>query len=124
MLVVEADADEDLVAITAEALRGEGWTVLSAGSVDEALGTAQEVAVDVVLADLKIDRPTGLELEQAFQRVLALSRIPFVFMTGYAPHTKDLPGKSVLLKPFSLEALCAALVSATAAGTSRRARDA
>ena len=52
--------------LLSEILRGEGFTVLTAGSAAEARQCLEEQAFDVVLTDLRMETPTaGFEVVQA-----------------------------------------------------------
>lgn len=98
VLIVEDQ--EDFRLTLAEILQLDGWRALVAASVDEALAVAQRGGIDVVLCDVILPRKRGPELQRAFAADPALVNVPFVFMTGHAPHAEELAPSRVLLKPF------------------------
>ncbi len=103
VLIVEDQ--EDFRLTLAELLRLDGWTALVAASVDEALEVAHRGGVDIVLCDVILPGKRGPELQRAFAAQPALAAVPFVFMTGYAPHAEELAPAPVLLKPFPIDRL-------------------
>lgn len=96
----------------ADILQLEGWTALTAETVDDAWATACSVHIDVVLCDVLLLGSTGLDLKTKFAGDSKLSAIPFVFMTGYPRHVDQLAPAHVLLKPFSIETLRQTLLKA------------
>jgi len=109
VLIVEDQ--EDFRLTLAEILRLDGWRAFVAGSVDEALAVAQRGGIDVVLCDVILPSKRGPELQRAFAVDPALVDIPFVFMTGHAPHAEQLAPTPVLLKPFVIDRLVETLAS-------------
>jgi two-component system, NtrC family, C4-dicarboxylate transport response regulator DctD len=114
VLIVEDQ--EDFRLTLADILRLDGWTAFVAASVDEALAVAQRGGIDIVLCDVILPRKRGPELRQAFAVDPALVGIPFVFMTGHAPHAEQLAPSTVLLKPFPFDRLAETLARVLAGG--------
>lgn len=80
ILLVE---DEVPIAInTAEVLDGYGFKVVVAYSAEEAVETAREEAIDLVLMDIDLGRGEKDGAEAA-QRILELRNVPVVFVTGH-----------------------------------------
>jgi len=105
VLIVEDDAD--LLAAISDGLVDEGWTVLGAGSVGEALELTRTRQVDVVLSDLRLADGDGQEIFRACQA--GAGGQPVVFMTGLPLPERDLDGSTVLTKPFDLAQAAIAL---------------
>lgn len=110
VLIVE---DHDDFRITlAELLQRHGWKVLSASTLDEAWKAAHAEPVDVVLCDVLLRGVTGVAVKTRFATDSESAAVPFVFMTGYAPHIEELAPDRVLLKPLVMDVLHDALVAA------------
>jgi CheY-like chemotaxis protein len=116
VLIVE---DDPIIALDFEdTILGFGVkTVRTAGSVARALAMIADRAPDFALLDV------GLVREKSFavaERLDAL-KIPFVFVTGYGAHGAFPPafaGKPTLSKPYSTDALHAALKCRSGGGAS------
>ena len=117
VLIVEDH--EDFRLTLAEILRLDGWRAFVAAGVDEALEVAQRGGIDIVLCDVIMPRKRGPELQRAFALDPALVRIPFVFMTGHAPHAEELAPVPVLLKPFVIDRLAEMLARVLAGRADR-----
>ncbi len=107
--ILLVEDDPDVRASLSRILRSLGYRVLQAAQGQEALGTLQEIHVDLVLSDYHLPDRTGLELA----RDLGLEglRLPFLLITGYeleeppdAPLVTD-----VLRKPVDVERLSQAI---------------
>ena len=108
MLLVEDD--NEVAALTREMLSSLGFSVIHVSSPAAALGAlANGRSVDIVLSDIMM--PGGMS-GLDFARELRVRRpgLPIVLTTGYAEAAASMDGNefSVLLKPYSLEALAAA----------------
>jgi CheY-like chemotaxis protein len=110
-LLVEDDAE--LAALTREMLAYLGFEVILAASAAAALGAlANARRIDVVLSDIMMPGGTsGLELGREIRRRQPGLRI--VLTTGYSEAAAGMDGAefTLLLKPYSLEALSRALGS-------------
>src|SRR5215467_9868401 len=105
--------DNSIIAIhVEEMLLGFGIaTVRSASRVKDALAAIEERMPDFAVLDVDL----GNENCFAVAERLADAGVPFVFSTGYGEHTSypaRFAGVQKLLKPYSQEALHAALVAA------------
>jgi CheY-like chemotaxis protein len=109
LLVVE---DETIVSFLLEdMLKDLGCsTVLHAGRVQEALALLRERRPDAVVLDVNV----AGEYAYPVAAHLAEAQIPFVFTTGYGRSgiPSDWASRPVIQKPFSIEALAAALRAA------------
>lgn len=107
VLIVEDH--EDFREVLSETLRMEGWATVLAKNAEEAIQAAKRAVVHVVLTDVILPSISGIALEQAFYGDPALADIPFVFMTGFAPHLDEVGRHRALMKPFQMTDLCALL---------------
>ena len=109
ILLVEDDAP--LRALTKRVLVGQGYRVLDAASIDEAMVVFEEHkdAVDVVFTDLMLaEGQSGGQL--ASELIQLMPGLRFVFTSGYSPETYGQgvvlePGTNFLPKPYSLRQL-------------------
>jgi PAS domain S-box-containing protein len=107
VLVVE---DEPPVRrVTRKMLEAHGFRVLEAGSAAEALRRVKEDdAVDLVLTDVVMPHMSGTELAAAVGAVKP--HLPLVLMSGYADAQRSPPpGRNVVQKPFTADALLASI---------------
>ena len=107
--VLIVDDDQDFGELLAEQLRLEGWTVFVALRAQDAVSTARRMRVDVVLTDVVLPPGTGMALEQTFKADPLLAAVPFVFMSGWAPHLEAVGRDRAVLKPFEISDLCGVL---------------
>ena len=77
LVVVES---KRTVSLLTQALAAEGWSVLAAGSGEEALAIAAAQTVDVIVCDLHMPRLDGLEVMRRLHAVD--DAVPFVMLTG------------------------------------------
>jgi PAS domain S-box-containing protein len=112
VLVVEDE--ESVRQFATRVLRQCGYGVMAAANAKEALSILErrEERIDMLLTDIVMPGLSGMELAE---RLRAMHPdIKVLYMTGYAPSTirahGDLePGKGLLVKPFSPEALSQAV---------------
>lgn len=105
ILVVE---DNDLVlSVASEMLRDAGYDVHVAGDAATALALAAACVLDVLLCDLVLRGPGGIETARRI--VTAQPGVRVVFMSGHGDAVLrargQLPGSSVLRKPFNQDEL-------------------
>lgn len=120
VLVVD---DDSLVRTVAErALEEAGCTVMDASDGAHALEILErgEIAIDLVLTDIRMPRLDGLELGRRIAQMTA--PVPVVYMSAEVPDTVvngsvDFTLAPFLLKPFSIGALVAAVIGLLGTGT-------
>ena len=103
ILIVEDN--DNLRNVLHRALEGKGFSVLSASDGAEALrlGHQHDGAIDLVVSDIVIPRPNGLELSERIRA--ARPETKFLFITGFGdrfPELRELikHGTNILEKPF------------------------
>ena len=110
VLVVD---DEPLVLeAVADMLTSEGYTVLVAGSADEALQILADGAhLDLIVSDVRMPKKDGFSLAVEVRQTHP--GLPFVFITGYmlSPERDAALGR-VLWKPFKPKELIEAVEQA------------
>ena len=78
--ILHLDDEDSIRQIVAEALTGEGYRVLSAGTPGEALMIARSEALDLIISDLQLDEADGLK---TVARLLELRPgTPVILLTG------------------------------------------
>jgi len=104
ILIVE---DEKILRISlADALRGEGYTVLAVSDGEEALSTIRQGAFSLIITDIRLPNIGGMEiLRQSLQMSPAT---PVVMMTGYgnikdAVESMRIGAFDYITKPFDLD---------------------
>jgi len=75
------DDEEMSCFFLSQSLRKEGYEILTAGSVAEALGLVQEYPLDLALVDLMLPDGDGLTILQAVK--LQSAALPVIIFTGY-----------------------------------------
>jgi CheY-like chemotaxis protein len=114
--VLLVEDDRDVSALTREMLSSLGFSVTHVSSAAAALGAlADSRSIDVVVSDIMMPGGvSGVQLAREIRR--RKSHLPILLTTGYVEAASGLESGEfeLLLKPFSLEALAAALgVAAT-----------
>jgi two-component system, response regulator PdtaR len=101
-MVAVVEDDEPLADNLAEALRGRGFTAITANSVDEAKAIGQ-VEPFAALVDLRLP---GAEYGEAMEQIEArFSGVPQVVITAYGEGRLPVAAHSVFKKPFQTEQL-------------------
>lgn len=94
VLLVEDDAE--LLAAISDGLVAEGWKVLAATSVSQALELSAGHAIDIVLSDMGLADGDG----EALRRPFIAAGLPVVLMTGSSLRERETGPSSILIKPF------------------------
>jgi len=112
--VLVAEDNERLAAMIAPERAGAGYDVVIAYDGYSALALAVEQRFDALLTDLLMPGLTGDAVAERARRVHP--ELPVLLMTAFhGADVLDLPWAAVIRKPFNLDALVAALDSATLA---------
>ena len=110
-LIIE---DEPLIAMAIEdVLRASGYTSFDfAVCAEEAISAASSRCPDLITSDVVLKPGNGID---AIEAICGKSPTPVIFITGNAEQVyKRLPNYMVLQKPFSEDALTAAVQSVAA----------
>ena len=106
--ILVVDDDPGLRELLAEELGGADYRVLTAASADEAIERIGRDAVDVVVTDLRMPGPSGVDLCRDVVRLFP--EVPVILMTGFG--SMDAAVEAIragaydfLTKPFETEAL-------------------
>ncbi|HBZ56783.1 MAG TPA: hypothetical protein DEO88_15380, partial [Syntrophobacteraceae bacterium] len=104
--VLLVDDEEMIRKLTAEVLRGCGYTVMAAGHGEEAIRMCSDCdhPVDLLITDLVMPGMNGLELAERLN--LLIPSLKVLYMSGYATRSIDQGkilkvGRNFLQKPFS-----------------------
>ncbi len=113
-LVVEDDADQR--ELVREVMEYAGWTVEVAEDGIAALGRIRHVRPDVIILDLRMPAPDGVELLKLLRSTELGRRIPVVVTTGASvdEDVREL-ASAVLVKPFEPATLTGAIGAALTA---------
>jgi CheY-like chemotaxis protein len=103
--ILHVDDDPQIRLLMAGSLQEFGYTVVTAGTVKEALQLATGMAFDLFILDVRLPDGTGVELCQLLRRLQ--SNAPIVYYTGYADETSQKEalskcGDAYLRKPVSI----------------------
>ncbi len=106
--ILLVDDDEVLRQVLRRVLTRDGYHVVEAASVAEALERAREQTPTLGLVDLRLPDGDGVELAQQLQQ--QVGRFPLILMTAYPLRLRDQPELSkgfahVLTKPLNLDEL-------------------
>jgi DNA-binding response OmpR family regulator len=124
--VIVADDDEEMRAAVAAALNADGWTTVEACDGEELLDLirislgAHWLRPDVVVADVRMPKLSGLGVLQALKR--ANWRLPFILITAVSDESIDmlanrLGAVDVLRKPIEVGVLVNAIRNAALPST-------
>jgi signal transduction histidine kinase len=110
--VLLVEDDQEVAALTRELLSSLGFSFIHVASAEAALGAlANERGIDVVVSDIMMPGGvSGLQLAREIRR--RHPGLPILLTTGYVESASDMADGEfdLLLKPYTLESLAAALV--------------
>jgi CheY-like chemotaxis protein len=112
ILLVEDDPDTLSFMVTW--LEAEGYRIRTAGNGSEALEILRQEVPNVMVVDLMMPIMDGAELRRCQQKMPAVSRVPFVLVSGThdpARIAKDLGITDVFSKPFDADRLLGIVAS-------------
>src|ERR1051326_7324337 len=108
------DDEEWLREMMLLALRQRGFDVIEAGDGEAGIQTARRELPDLILCDVNMDKVDGYLTLSSLRSEPTTASIPFILMTGLADqagmrHGMELGADDYLPKPFTIEALYAAV---------------
>jgi len=124
--VLLIDDDRSLLLGLEAILKRSGYHVLTATNGDDGLYLAEQHRPDVIVCDVMMPPPNGLEVRRALARKPYLAPTPFIFLTARVSQADkvygiDLGADDYITKPFDREELLARIRSVLRrAETSRR----
>lgn len=124
--VLLIDDDRSLLLGLEAILKRSGYHVLTSTNGDDGLFLAEQHRPDVIVCDVMMPPPNGLEVRRALARKPHLAAIPFIFLTARVSQADkvygiDLGADDYITKPFDREELLARIRSVLRrAETSRR----
>jgi DNA-binding response OmpR family regulator len=106
------DDEPNLLLGLAAIMQRAGYLVYKAGNGSEGLRLAQEQLPDIIVSDVMMPPPNGLELRKRLSQDSTTAQIPFIFLTARLAQGDRLAGLEVgaddyITKPFNREELVA-----------------
>ncbi len=107
--ILVVDDDEQLLQVTAQYLRSEGFVVVEAQDGDQAIQVWRERQPDLIVLDWMLPKQSGLEVAKTVRKH---ANTPIIMLTARAEETDKLLGLELgaddyLTKPFSMRELVA-----------------
>src|SRR5579884_918383 len=87
--ILLVDDDEVLSQVLRRVLTRDGYNVVEAGSVDQALQQAREHPPSLALVDLRLPDGDGVDLARQLEK--QVGRFPLILMTAYPLRLRDQP---------------------------------
>ena len=117
-LISIVDDDESVRQGLSRLLTSVGFAVNTFASAEEYLGSDQPERADCLILDILMSGMSGIELQR--QLVANRSEVPVIFITAHEEETERVQAlkgdaRTVLIKPFSEEALLNAISKALTA---------
>jgi two-component system sensor histidine kinase/response regulator len=114
--VLLIDDDRSLLLGLEAILKRAGYQALIAGNGDDGLFLAEQHCPDVIVCDVMMPPPNGLEVRRRLSRQPQLATIPFIFLTARLSQADkvygiDLGADDYVTKPFDREELLARIRS-------------
>src|SRR6201996_6268733 len=112
--ILVIDDEEWLREMMLLALRQRGFEVIEAENGERGIEVARKELPDLILCDVNMDKVDGYLTLSTLRNIPSTAAIPFILMTGLADnagmrHGMELGADDYLPKPFSIEALYAAV---------------
>ena len=122
-VIVVAEDDDDLRAVTLRALQRAGHAVHVAPNRAEALQWLQEHGADAVISDIDMPVMSGVEMARQIRADPRTATLPIIFVSGSLVPGDDRPHQAeataVLSKPFRAAELVACLEKVLVDGHAR-----
>jgi CheY-like chemotaxis protein len=83
-IVMVVDDDESVRSFLAFSLRGEGYSVLTASSAEDALKQLKHTVPNLILLDIMLPNMDGFSMCKTLRTDARLAKTPVLFITAYA----------------------------------------
>jgi DNA-binding response OmpR family regulator len=104
--------EEELLSTLGMLLRDQGYDVLDAQRGEDALKIIQQMAPDLIIADIKLPGMDGFDFFREVRKLKHCQNVPFVYVTAFnnlkaAVGAKKEGAAEYITKPFDFEYLVA-----------------
>lgn len=112
--ILMVDDEESLIEIVGSVLEGEGFIVLTAKSVDDAIEHLKSSIPDIIISDITMPGKTGFDFLSHIRSLPHLQQVPFLFLTAHSDAESILVGKEIgsddyLTKPVDFHLLLSSI---------------
>ena len=115
------DEDENNLMEIAHQLRLNGYAVISAENIEEALETMKIITPDVVLCEVNFNSmPSGFDFYEFIRANASTRKAPFLFMTTAVDRTTQIVGKRLGVDDFLAKPVDHEILLASITGTMKR----
>ena len=116
--ILVVDDEPDLVELISYNLEQHGHTVVSAGDGARALELAKSRLPDLVVLDVMMPEPNGLEVAKRLRAQIETASMPIIMLTARSEEADELTGLGAgaddyITKPFSMQVLLARINALT-----------
>lgn len=105
--ILVVDDEEPVRSLVRDALESEGYTVLDTGDPLEAKRIAASNTIHLLLTDVVMPRMNGLELADRVEAASPATKV--LMMSGFMTPAMKASGRTILSKPFTIDALLRAV---------------
>lgn len=112
--ILMVDDEESLIEIVGSVLEGEGFTVLTANSVDKGIEHLNTTSPDLIISDITMPGKNGFDFFAHVRSLPHLQHVPFLFLTAHSDPESILVGKEIgsddyLTKPVDFHLLLSSI---------------
>lgn len=113
-IILMVDDEESLIDIVGSVLEAEGFTVLTAKSVDKAIEHLHTTTPDIIISDITMPGKNGFDFFAHVRSLSHLQQVPFLFLTAHSDPESILVGKEIgsddyLTKPVDFHLLLSSI---------------
>lgn len=118
--ILLVDDESDLLEIVGSILEIEGYTVITANSVDIAIERIKSVLPDIIISDITMPGKTGFDFLAHVRSQHQLQHIPFIFLTAHADIESIKTGKELGIDDYMTKPVDFYLLVSTIKGKLKR----
>lgn len=118
--ILLVDDENDLLEIVGSILEIEGYTVITANSVDLAIERIASVLPDIIISDITMPGKTGFDFLAYVRSQHQLQNIPFIFLTAHADIESIKTGKELGIDDYMTKPVDFYLLVSTIKGKLKR----